>query len=151
MIVKTQFFDYDGEIKLQSGASIGPITLAYEAYGQLNQDRSNAILICHAWSGDAHAAGRHSSDDTKPGWWDDAIGPGKAFDTSKYFVVCSNVLGGCSGSTGPASINPQTGKPYALDFPIITIADMVEAQRLLTDQVGRQLATPGSPLRLDRL
>ncbi len=136
MIVKTQHFHYDGEIKLQSGASVGPVTLAYETYGQLNQDRSNAILICHAWSGDAHAAGRYSTDDTKPGWWDDAIGPGKAFDTSKYFVVCSNVLGGCSGSTGPASVNPKTGKPYALDFPIVTIADMVDAQRLLTDHLG---------------
>ncbi|MCS6846546.1 MAG: homoserine O-acetyltransferase [Anaerolineae bacterium] len=136
MIVQTQYFRYDGEIKLQSGATLGPITLAYETYGQLNADRSNAILICHAWSGDAHVAGRHSPDDPKPGWWDDAVGPGKAFDTDKYFVVCSNVIGGCGGSTGPSSINPKTGRPYGLSFPIVTIADMVEAQRLLTDHLG---------------
>ncbi len=136
MLVKTEYFTYAGQIKLQSGASIGPVTLAYETYGQLNQDRSNAILICHAWSGDAHVAGRYVEDEPKPGWWDDAVGPGKAFDTSKYFVVCSNVLGGCSGSTGPASINPATGKQYGLDFPMVTISDMVEAQRLLTDHLG---------------
>ncbi|MCS6774569.1 MAG: homoserine O-acetyltransferase [Anaerolineae bacterium] len=136
MIVQTQYFHYPGEITLQSGATLGPLTIAYETYGTLNADRSNAILICHAWSGDAHAAGRHSPDDPKPGWWDDAIGPGKAFDTNKYFVVCSNVIGGCGGSTGPSSINPKTGKPYGLSFPIITIADMVEAQRLLTDHLG---------------
>lgn len=136
MIVQTQYFHYNGEIRLQSGATLGPITLAYETYGQLNADRSNAILICHAWSGDAHVAGRHSPDDPKPGWWDDAVGPGKAFDTDKYFVVCSNVIGGCGGSTGPSSINPKTGRPYGLSFPIVTIADMVEAQRLLTDHLG---------------
>lgn len=136
MIVQTKYFHYNGEIRLQSGATLGPITLAYETYGQLNADRSNAILICHAWSGDAHVAGRHSPDDPKPGWWDDAVGPGKAFDTDKYFVVCSNVIGGCGGSTGPSSINPKTGRPYGLSFPIVTIADMVEAQRLLTDHLG---------------
>lgn len=136
MIVSTKYLTHDGQIKLQSGATLGPITLAYETYGALNQDRSNAILICHAWSGDAHVAGRYSADDVKPGWWDDAVGPGKAFDTDKYFVVCSNVLGGCSGSTGPASTNPKTGKPYGLDFPIVTIADMVDAQHLLTDHLG---------------
>ena len=136
MIVQTQYFHYDGEIKLQSGATLGPITLAYETYGRLNQDHTNAILVCHAWSGDAHVAGRHSPDDPKPGWWDDAVGPGKAFDTDRYFVVCSNVIGGCGGSTGPSSINPKTGRPYGLSFPIVTIADMVEAQRLLTDHLG---------------
>jgi homoserine O-acetyltransferase len=115
---------------------LGPITLAYETYGELNAARSNAILVCHAWSGDAHAAGHYSEGDDKPGWWDDAIGPGKAFDTNKYFVICSNVLGGCSGSTGPASINPKTGKEYALTFPIVTIADMVDGQRLLLDHLG---------------
>ncbi len=136
MLVQTQYFHYDGEIKLQSGATLGPLTIAYETYGQLNADRSNAILICHAWSGDAHVAGRHSPDDPKPGWWDDAVGPGKAFDTDRYFIVCSNVIGGCGGSTGPSSINPKTGRPYGLSFPIVTIADMVEAQRLLTDYLG---------------
>jgi homoserine O-acetyltransferase len=133
MLVQTQYFHYDGEIKLQSGATLGPLTIAYETYGQLNADRSNAILICHAWSGDAHVAGRHSPNDPKPGWWDDAVGPGKAFDTARYFIVCSNVIGGCGGSTGPSSINPKTGRPYGMSFPIVTIADMVEAQRLLTD------------------
>jgi len=136
LLVKTQYFEYDGELKLQSGATLGPITLAYETYGRLNQDRSNAILICHAWSGDAHVAGKYSPEDDKSGWWDEAVGPGKAFDTDKYFIVCSNVLGGCSGSTGPASINPKTGKPYALTFPIVTIADMVDAQHLLMDHLG---------------
>lgn len=148
MLTQTQFFHYPWEIRLQSGASLGPITLAYETYGALNADRSNAILICHAWSGDAHAAGQHAPDDDKPGWWEDAIGPGKAFDTDKHFVVCSNVIGGCSGSTGPASTNPRTGKPYALDFPMITIADMVEAQRLLMDHlgIGRWLTIAGGSM-----
>ncbi len=136
MLAQTQFFHYSGDLRLQSGATLGPITIAYETYGTLNADKSNAILICHAWSGDAHVAGYYSDDDKKVGWWDDAVGPGKAFDTGKYFVVCSNVLGGCAGSTGPSSINPKTGKPYALTFPIVTIADMVEAQRLLTDHLG---------------
>jgi homoserine O-acetyltransferase len=136
MLVKTQFFHHPGEIRLTNGAMLGPITLAYETYGELNAARSNAILVCHAWSGDAHAAGHYGEDDDKPGWWDDAVGPGKAFDTNKYFVICSNVLGGCSGSTGPASINPKTGKEYALTFPIVTIADMVEAQRLLIEHLG---------------
>jgi homoserine O-acetyltransferase len=136
MLVQTQYFHYDGEIRLQSGATLGPLTIAYETYGQLNADRSNAILICHAWSGDAHVAGRHSPNNPKPGWWDDAVGPGKAFDTDRYFIVCSNVIGGCGGSTGPSSINPKTGRPYGMSFPIVTIADMVEAQRLLTDHLG---------------
>lgn len=136
MLVQTQFFHHPGELTLTSGVKLGPITLAYETYGTLNADASNAILVCHAWSGDAHAAGRYTEQDDKPGWWDEAIGPGKAFDTDKYFVVCSNVLGGCNGSTGPASINPATGQPYALTFPVVTIADMVEAQRLLSDHLG---------------
>ncbi|MCL5997808.1 MAG: homoserine O-acetyltransferase [Chloroflexi bacterium] len=136
MIVQTQTVTFDTELRLQSGATLGPITVAYETYGTLNEDHSNAILICHAWSGDAHVAGRHSPDDPKSGWWDEAVGPGKAFDTDKYFVVCSNVIGGCSGSTGPASINPQTGNPYGLSFPIVTIADMVEVQRWLMDYLG---------------
>jgi len=136
MLVQTQFFHHPGELTLTSGVKLGPITIAYETYGTLNANGSNGILVCHAWSGDAHAAGRYDDQDDKPGWWDEAIGPGKAFDTDKYFVVCSNVLGGCSGSTGPASINPQTDKPYALTFPVVTIADMVEAQRLLADHLG---------------
>lgn len=118
-------------LHLDCGVDLGPITLAYETYGKLNDSRSNAILITHALSGDAHAAGRYSPDDRKPGWWDSMIGPGKAFDTNQFCVICSNVIGGCQGSTGPSSINPETGKKFGLDFPIITIADMVRAQREL--------------------
>jgi homoserine O-acetyltransferase/O-succinyltransferase len=133
MIVHTQQVTFDEELRLQSGATLRPFTLAYETYGTLNADRSNTILICHALSGDAHVAGRHSAHDRKPGWWDEAVGPGKAFDTDRYFIVCSNVIGGCSGSTGPSSINPETGRPYGLSFPVVTVADMVEAQRWLID------------------
>jgi homoserine O-acetyltransferase/O-succinyltransferase len=123
------------EMPLASGKRLGPVTVAYETYGRLDEARSNAILVCHALSGDAHAAGFHAGE-TTPGWWDAMIGPGKAFDTDRYFVVCANVIGGCKGSTGPASLDPRTGKPYALSFPVITIADMVEAQRSLIDHLG---------------
>ena len=136
MIVKPQSVTFNQALKLQGGTTLGPITLAYETYGELNADKNNAILILHALSGDAHAAGKHAATDAKPGWWDEAIGPGKAFDTSKYFVICSNVIGGCRGSTGPSSINPKTEKPYGLLFPVITVADMVEAERLLIDHLG---------------
>jgi homoserine O-acetyltransferase len=148
MIVHTQQVTFDQELELQSGANLCPVTLAYETCGTLNEDRSNAILICHALSGDAHVAGRHSASDRKPGWWDDAVGPGKAFDTDKYFVICSNVIGGCSGSTGPSSINPETGRPYGLSFPVVTVADMVEAQRWLVDALGipSLLCTTGGSL-----
>jgi homoserine O-acetyltransferase len=111
------------------------VTIAYETYGKLNKDKSNAILILHALSGDAHAAGWHEGD-KKPGWWDIAIGPGKAFDTDKFCIICSNIIGGCKGSTGPSSINPSTNKPYGLDFPVITIGDMVNAQKKLIDFLG---------------
>jgi len=133
-IVKTQVFTFDA-LKLESGEKFGPVSLAYETYGVLNKDKSNAILITHALSGDAHAAGLHEGADN-PGWWDEFIGPAKAFDTDKYFVICSNILGGCKGSTGPASINPKTAKPYALDFPLITINDIVNAQKRLVDHLG---------------
>ncbi|MBP7829596.1 MAG: homoserine O-acetyltransferase [Kiritimatiellae bacterium] len=137
MIVKTEFATFQEPLKLQSGATLhAPFTLAYETYGTLNKDHSNAVLILHALSGDAHVAGRHSASDRKPGWWDNAVGPGRAFDTDKYFFICSNVIGGCQGSTGPSSINPKTGQPYALEFPVVTVADMVEAQRLLLDRLG---------------
>jgi len=136
MIVQTQYITFDRQLRLQSGATLRPITLAYETYGTLNEDRSNAILVCHALSGDAHVAGQHSPDDRKPGWWDEAVGPGKAFDTDRYFVICSNVIGGCSGSTGPSSINPETGKPYGLAFPVVTVADMVEVQGWLVEALG---------------
>ncbi len=126
-----------GELVLKNGQKLGPITIAYETYGQLNRDKSNAILILHALTGDAHAAGYHQGD-KKPGWWDIMIGPGKAFDTDRYFVICSNVLGGCQGTTGPASINPATGRPWGLHFPVISIRDMVAAQKMLIDHLGIQ-------------
>ncbi len=138
-IVETKQFTFGAppnEMELDCGRRLGPITLAYETYGELNADRSNAILIVHALSGDAHAAGYHTGADLKPGWWDMMIGPGKGFDTRKYCVICSNVLGGCKGSTGPSSIDPQTGKPYGLRFPIITIGDMVRAQKQLIEHLG---------------
>jgi homoserine O-acetyltransferase/O-succinyltransferase len=135
-IVETQTFTVGEPLRLASGQELGPVTLAYETYGQLNAARDNAILVCHALSGDAHVAGYHTSDDTAPGWWDVMIGPGRAFDTDQYFVICSNIIGGCKGSTGPADMNPETGRPYALSFPVITIADMVHAQRALIDHLG---------------
>ena len=133
-LVKTQEFTFES-LKLQSGEKFGPVSLAYETYGCLNTERSNAVLITHALSGDAHVAGVHQGQNN-PGWWDEFIGPGKAIDTDKYFIICSNVLGGCKGSTGPASINPKTGAPYALDFPLITINDIVNAQKRLIDHLG---------------
>ncbi|MFA5230933.1 MAG: homoserine O-acetyltransferase [Candidatus Omnitrophota bacterium] len=133
-IVKGQIFTFDS-LKLENGERFGPVTLAYETYGILNKDKSNAILITHALSGDAHAAGVHEGEDD-PGWWDDFVGPAKAFDTDKYFVICSNILGGCKGSTGPSSINPKTAKAYALDFPLVTINDIVNAQKHLIDYLG---------------
>ncbi|MEM7533398.1 MAG: homoserine O-acetyltransferase [Chloroflexota bacterium] len=121
---------------LDSGECLSEVTITYETYGQLNTERSNAILITHALSGSGHAAGYHSEEDSKPGWWDDCIGPGKAFDTNRFFVICSNVLGGCYGTTGPSSIDPATGKPYGLNFPVVTIGDMVRAQVKLIDSLG---------------
>jgi len=137
-IVETKSFTFAESDKflLINGRELGPVTLSYETYGTLNDDKSNAISILHALSGSAHAAGFSSSDDKYPGWWDHYIGPGKSFDTDKYFVISSNVLGGCSGSTGPSSINPETGKPFGLDFPIITIHDMVNAQCHLVKSLG---------------
>jgi len=137
-IVETQFFTFGQtphEMALESGVKFGPITLAYETYGELNKDKSNAILIFHSLSMDAHAAGFHAGA-KNPGWWNDLIGPGKAFDTQKYFIISSNVIGSCKGSTGPASINPYTNKPYGLSFPMITIGDMVKAQKYLIDHLG---------------
>jgi homoserine O-acetyltransferase len=136
--VETQFFTFaeDEPFCLESGTMLGPVTLAYETYGTLNEERSNAIVICHALSGSAHAAGFLGGDPEKVGWWDECIGPGKAFDTERYFVVCSNVVGSCYGSTGPASTNPVTGQPYGLNFPVVTIGDMVRAQVKLIDHLG---------------
>jgi homoserine O-acetyltransferase len=123
------------EMPLEFGGVLGPVTLAYETYGELNGDKSNAILVLHALSADAHAAGYHEGE-KEPGWWDAMIGPGKAFDTDNYFVICSNVIGGCKGSTGPYAVNPDSGRPYGLNFPGITIADMVKAQRHLIVHLG---------------
>src|SRR5690349_19622335 len=124
--IETKFitFNHPEEITLKSKVKLGPITVAYETYGTLNSDKSNAILVFHALTGDAHAAGFHKGAQ-KPGWWNDMIGANKAFDTNKYFIISSNVLGGCKGTTGPASINPKTEKPYGLSFPFVTIEDMV--------------------------
>ena len=172
-MVRTQHFTFGeppDELVLDSGERLGPITLAYETYGQLNEERTNAILVLHALSGDAHAAGISAEEDgpsavelgmdgaTAPpsgsidrnrvGWWDAMIGPGKAFDTDRYFVISSNVVGGCRGSTGPSSVNPKTGRPYGLSFPVVTIGDMVRAQERLVDYLGirRLLAVTGGSL-----
>ncbi|MBF0521901.1 MAG: homoserine O-acetyltransferase [Candidatus Omnitrophica bacterium] len=146
-IIKTQSFTLTDELTLKSGEKLGPVTLAYETYGELNRDKSNAILILHALSGDAHAAGWHDGD-KKPGWWDNMIGAGKAFDTNKYFIISSNVIGGCKGSTGPSSINPKTGKPYGLSFPVVTVEDMVNAQKKLIDhlRISKLLSVAGGSM-----
>lgn len=140
-IVEKQFFTFaEGSEKmvLENGAKLGPVTIAYETYGTLNEAKDNAILIAHAFSGDSHVAGHYSTDKEgdKPGWWDFLVGPGKGIDTNKYFVICPNILGSCMGSTGPSSINPETGKPYGLDFPMMTIGDMVVTQKMLIDYLG---------------
>jgi homoserine O-acetyltransferase len=139
-------FAEDAPFELESGASLGPVTIAYETYGRLNRDRSNAVLILHALSGGEHAAGY--DEQGRLGWWDECIGPGKAFDTDRFFVICSNVPGGCYGSTGPASVNPATGAPYGLGFPVVTVGDMVRAQVKLLDHLGidRLLATAGGSM-----
>lgn len=135
-IVETQFYTIDKKLEFESGALFGPITVAYETYGTLNENADNAILVIHALTGDAHAAFYHSETDKKPGWWNDMIGRGKAFDTDKYFIVSTNILGGCSGTTGPSSINVETGKPYGLSFPVFTIEDTVKVQKELLDYLG---------------
>jgi len=135
-IVEPKSITFDRELRLESGRILGPITLAYETYGALNAARSNAILVTHAWTGSAHLAGRYSADEQKAGWWNEIVGPGKLLDTDRYCVICSNVIGSCYGSTGPASINPKTGKKYNLSFPVITVRDMVRAEALLMDHLG---------------
>ena len=128
-------FGADKPLRLDCGVDLAPFQIAYQAYGELNADRSNAILICHALTGDQHAANVHPVTG-KRGWWETLVGPGKPVDTDRYFVICSNVIGGCMGSTGPASTNPATGKLWGLDFPVITIPDMVRAQAMLIDHLG---------------
>ncbi|MCU0598687.1 MAG: homoserine O-acetyltransferase [Desulfobacterales bacterium] len=121
---------------LESGASLSPVAITYETYGSLNSHKNNAVLICHALSGDSHVAGYYSKVDPKPGWWDFMVGPGKGIDTDKFFVVCSNILGSCYGSSGPATHHPETSQPHGLDFPVLTIGDMVSAQKALLDHLG---------------
>jgi len=126
---------FDKPLMLDCGVELSPYTIAYQTYGRLNADRSNAILICHALTMDQYVASPHPITG-KPGWWVDGVGPGLTIDTDRYFVICSNVVGGCMGTTGPMDINPKTGKPYGLDFPVITIGDMVRAQAALLDYLG---------------
>lgn len=134
--VEYQDFVSNEPFQFVSGGSISELRLRYETYGHLNAAKDNAILICHALSGDHHCAGIYHLDERKQGWWNFMVGPGKPIDTTRYFVICSNVLGGCQGSTGPGSINPETGKPYNLDFPKLTVRDMVKAQSMLIDSLG---------------
>ena len=122
-------------LELDCGVSLGPFTLAYQTYGTLNAERSNSVLLCHALTGDQFVLGPHPVTG-KPGWWELMVGPGKTFDTDRYFVICCNALGGCMGTTGPKEINPATGRPWGLDFPVITIRDMVKAQAMLLDHLG---------------
>ena len=128
-------FGDDKPLKLDSGVSLAPFQVAYKTYGTLNAARSNAVLVCHALTGDQHVASKHPATG-KPGWWETIIGPGKPIDTERYFVICPNVMAGCMGSSGPASTNPATGEPWGLDFPVITIRDMVRAQAMLLDHLG---------------
>ncbi len=129
-------FASDRPFSLEGGASLSSVVVAYETWGTLNDDASNAILICHAWTGDSHVTGPAGEGHPTPGWWEGVVGPNHAIDTNKYFVVCANVLGGCQGSTGPASPHPEDGKPYGLRFPVVTIRDMVRAQASLADAIG---------------
>ena len=135
-LVQYRVEHFSEPLTLRSGAVLPSYDLVVETYGTLNAARSNAVLICHALSGDHHAAGYHTLEDQKPGWWDSAIGPGKAIDTNRFHVVCLNNLGGCAGSTGPTTINPATGKHYGPDFPIVTVRDWVNSQMLLMERLG---------------
>ncbi len=164
-VVATRHLDLDTPLPLDSGRTLAPVRIAYETYGTLASARDNVVLVCHALSADAHAAG-WSDDPSAPstrdgvgadeqgvargglGWWDGMIGPGKAFDTDRYYVVCTNLIGSCRGSTGPGSVNPHTGRPYGPDFPVISVADMVRAQRAFLDQLGiaRLLGVSGGSL-----
>ena len=128
-------FPIDSPLAMDAGPSLAPFSVAYQTYGELNADRSNAVLVCHALTGDQHVANAHPVTG-KPGWWTNLVGPGRPIDTDRYFVICSNVIGGCMGSTGPASINPDTGNVWGLDLPVVTIRDMVRAQAMLIDHLG---------------
>ncbi len=138
-LIEKKYFHFakpPNEMVFECGVKLGPLTLAYETFGQLNEDKSNAVLVNHALTGDSHVAGYYSKDDNTPGWWDIMVGPNKGIDTNKYFVICSNVLGGCMGSTGPSSLDPRTNRPFCLNFPPVTIGDMVQAQKYLIDYLG---------------
>src|SRR3954471_20919693 len=128
-------FGPDKPLKLDAGVELSPFQIAYKTYGTLNAQRSNAVMICHALTGDQHVASVHPVTG-KPGWWETMVGPGRPIDTERYFVICANVMGGCMGTSGPSSINPATGQPWGLDFPVITIRDMVRAQAMLLDTLG---------------
>lgn len=151
-IVQWQEFNFgkteDTALCLDCGKKLKDVVIRYETYGTLNADHSNAILVEHALTGDAHLAGKYSENDKKPGWWDEVVGPGRPFDTDKFFIVCSNIISGCSGSTGPRSVNPDTGKPYNMDFPVVTIGDMVRAQKALMDhlEIKKWLAVAGGSM-----
>ncbi len=140
-------FDEAAPLRLERGGVLAPVEVAYETYGRLDRDAANCVVICHALTGDANAAGHHG-DPERPGWWDNMIGPGKPVDTERYFVVSSNLLGGCQGTTGPSSIDPATGRPYGLRFPQFTVRDLVEVQRALLGRLGvaRPLAAMGGSL-----
>jgi homoserine O-acetyltransferase len=135
-LVEAHDFVHPQPFAFESGQTLPGFTLRYETYGRLDATRDNAIVICHALSGDHHCAGIHALTDPKPGWWNNFIGPGKAVDTNRFFVLCANVLGGCQGSSGPLSIDPATDRPFGLTFPFVTIRDMVRAQKLLCDHLG---------------
>lgn len=145
---RTVLFDEGRPLALDSGAALAPVEVAFETYGELNADRTNAVFICHALTGDAHAAGWHDGD-ARPGWWDNLIGPGKPVDTDRFFVICPNLLGGCQGTTGPASPDPaRDGDPYGLRFPLFTVADLVRVHRALLAHLGieRLMAAIGGSL-----
>ena len=146
-LVEPRTFELSEGLTLESRDYLAPIVVAYETYGTLAADRRNAILLCHALSGDAHAAGRHAGE-ARLGWFDAFVGPGRAFNTDRWFVICSNILGGCKGTTGPVSVDPRTGRPYGLSFPVLTIRDMVAVQRRLVTQLGidRLLAVAGGSM-----
>lgn len=135
-IVSAQTAHFSEQLKLKSGEVLPAYDLTYETYGTLNADRSNAVMICHALSGNHHVAGKYAETDKYPGWWDNLIGPGRPLDTNKFFVIGLNNLGGCHGSSGPASINPATGKPWGADFPVVTVEDWVTSQARLADHLG---------------
>ena len=140
-IVAAQSAHFKKPLKLKCGEVLPEYHLTYETYGKLNADQSNAVLVCHALSGNHHLAGKYAEDDKHPGWWDNLIGPGKPLDTNKFFVIGVNNLGGCDGSSGPSSINPKTDKPYSATFPVVTVEDWVDSQAVLMDELGiRKLA-----------